>query len=134
MKLSNIVFRNWTGTEANGVQRGPIRVMCADGAPCKDITIEDFAMWTETGSTQLYTCRSAYTGTSKVEFCLKAGSADASYSATTITAKSAPTGYQAAKMPYDLTAAFGTTAYIPVPTWPASFFPGVKPISTLAAK
>ncbi|KAJ6121344.1 hypothetical protein N7512_003809 [Penicillium capsulatum] len=49
VKLNNITIRNWKGTEANGAQRGPIKVKCADGAPCTDFTIEDFAMWTEEG-------------------------------------------------------------------------------------
>lgn len=46
VQLSNITFTNWKGTAANGEERGPIKVICADGAPCTDITIEDFAMWT----------------------------------------------------------------------------------------
>lgn len=53
--------QNWTGTEADGAERGPVKVMCADGAPCTGIDITDFAMWTESGSTQWYSCESAYT-------------------------------------------------------------------------
>lgn len=133
VQLTNIQITNWTGTEANGAQRGPVKIMCADGAPCTGIDITDFAMWTETGDSQWYSCESAYTDTDPAPFCLQEGSGS-SYSATTITATSAPTGYEAATMADDLADSFGTTAEIPIPTaWPASFFPGVAPYSTLAA-
>lgn len=106
--------------------------MCADGAPCT-VDITDFAMWTESGDSQWYSCQSAYTSDSPAPFCLQEGSADASYAATTITATAAPSGYTAPTMAEDLADSFGTTAEIPIPTFPASFFPGVAPISTLAA-
>lgn len=128
VQLTNINFSNWTGTEANGAQRGPIKVVCADGAPCHGITIEDFSMWTETGSSQWYSCRSAYGS----GFCLKSGSSYSSYAATTTTVKTAPTGYTAPTMAADLKSAFGTTASIPIPAIPTSFFPGAKPYTKLA--
>lgn len=133
VQLRNIQISNWTGTEAGGTQRGPVKIMCADGAPCTGIDITDFAMWTESGDSQIYSCRSAYASLDEAPFCLKAGTGNASYSATTITATSAPTGYIAATMADDLADSFGTAASIPIPTWPASFFPGIVPISTLAA-
>ena len=120
--LSNLTFRNWKGTEANGASRGPIKVNCADGAPCTDITISDFAMWTETGSKQWYSCRSGYGS----GFCLKPDTANpTSYAATTTTVSLAPAGYSATTMPDDLSTAFGFTVSIPIPTsWPKSYFPG----------
>lgn len=128
VQLSNINFSNWTGTEANGAQRGPIKMVCADGAPCHNIVITDFDMWTETGSSQFYTCRSAY-GTG---FCLEAGTDYKSYAAVTTTVKTAPAGYAAPTMASDLKAAFGTTVSIPIPAIPTSFFPGATPLSKLA--
>lgn len=127
VQLSNITFKNWKGTEANGASRGPVKVVCADGAPCTDITISDFAMWTEAGSKQWYSCRSAY-GTG---FCLKKGTA-ASYAATTSTQTAAPTGYSAASMAGDLKMDFGTTVSIPIPTLPTSYYPGKTPVSRVA--
>ncbi|KAF1996452.1 glycoside hydrolase family 28 protein [Amniculicola lignicola CBS 123094] len=127
VKLTNVTMKNWKGTEANGAQRGPIKIACADGAPCTELTISDFAMWTETGSKQTYTCRSGYGS----GFCLKA-SGSASYAAVTSTVSAAPSGYSAATMADDLKTAFGTTVSIPIPTMPASFFPGATPISALA--
>ncbi|KIW02996.1 hypothetical protein, variant [Verruconis gallopava] len=128
VQLNNITFKNWKGTEANGAQRGPIKVACADGAPCTDITIEDFAMWTETGSKQFYSCRSGYGS----GFCLKSGTG-ASYAATTTTVTVPPSGYSAPTMAADLASDFGTTLSIPIPTIPTSFYPGVTPVSKLAS-
>lgn len=126
VQLNNITIKNWKGTEANGAQRGPIKVDCAAGAPCTDVTIEDFAMWTESGSYQKEICNNAYGSGA----CLKSGSGG-SYS-TTVTVKTAPTGYSAATMAADLKTAFGTVASIPIPTIPTSFYPGATPISALA--
>lgn len=127
VQLSNIRFSNWTGTEANGAQRGPVKIICADSAPCKNIAVEDLDMWTETGSSQIYTCRSAYGNGA----CLKVGTGS-EYAAVTSTMKIAPTGYLAPTMPDDLKAGFGTTASIPIPTIPTTFFPGATPVSRLA--
>ncbi|KAK8209075.1 hypothetical protein M8818_003769 [Zalaria obscura] len=128
VQLSDITFHNWTGTESYGLQRGPIKVICADGAPCHGITISDFSMWTEEGSAQWYSCESAYGD----GFCLKSGSSYESYAASTTTVSAAPTGYAAPTMAADLKEAFGTTASIPIPAIPTSFFPGVGPFSRLA--
>ena len=123
--------QEWSGTCANGLQRGPVKIMCADGAPCTDLSISDFAMWTETGSKEWYSCRSAY---GDGGFCLRDGSQSTpSYAASTTTISSIPTGYtEAPKMADDLATAFGFTLSIPIPTIPTSFFPGATPISRLA--
>ncbi|KAJ5529817.1 hypothetical protein N7527_003210 [Penicillium freii] len=127
VQLTNVTIKNWKGTEANGAQRGPIKVKCADGAPCTDVTIEDFAMWTESGSSQLYNCESAYGSGA----CLKGGDEHTAYT-TTQTVKSAPSGYSAATMASDLATAFGTASPIPIPAIPTSFYPGATPVSALA--
>lgn len=135
VQLNNIQISNWTGTEANGAARGPVKVMCADGAPCTGVDINDFSMWTESGSKQWYSCRSAYTNLNRSPpmFCLKGGSDHIPYAATTTTITAAPTRYQAPTMAADLASpTWGTTASIPIPTIPASFFPGASPISALA--
>ncbi|KAK4539712.1 hypothetical protein LTR36_010423 [Oleoguttula mirabilis] len=135
VQLDNIVISNWTGTEANGAERGPVKVVCADGAPCTAVDISDFAMWTETGDSQFYTCRSAYTDLhrSPALYCLSGETEYASYAAVTTTVTAAPTGYAAPTMAADLaTPTWGTTAVIPIPTIPSSFFPGTTPIKALA--
>ncbi|KAF1834129.1 rhamnogalacturonase [Decorospora gaudefroyi] len=125
--LSNMTFNNWKGTVANGAARGPVKVVCADKTPCTDITITDLSMWTETGSRNTYQCASGY----GKGFCLKKGTG-ASYAATTSTQTAVPTAHAAAKMKEDLKTAFGISSSIPIPTMPASFYPGTPPISKLA--
>ncbi|KAE8154496.1 pectin lyase fold/virulence factor [Aspergillus avenaceus] len=129
VELSNITLRNWKGTEENGANRGPIKIVCPSEAPCYDINIDDFAMWTEDSSRprQIFSCENAYGS----GFCLKSGSDHAAYEATTSTATAAPSGYSAATMASDLTAAFGTASSIPIPTIPTSFYPGATPYSAL---
>ena len=75
VQLDNIKISNWTGTEADGLERGPVKVMCADGTPCSRVDLMDFHLWTETGDSQWYSCRSAYSNLprSLPLFCLKGG-------------------------------------------------------------
>ncbi|KAL3445995.1 pectin lyase fold/virulence factor [Aspergillus insuetus] len=127
VELNNVTIRNWKGTEANGAQRGPIKVLCAAGAPCTEVTIEDFAMWTETGDEQTYRCENAFGS----GFCLQDGDGSSPYT-TTLTATAAPSGFSAPRMANNLGSAFGTDSEIPVPTIPTSFFPGATPYSALA--
>ncbi|KAI4713588.1 hypothetical protein J4E89_001035 [Alternaria sp. Ai002NY15] len=127
VQLSNLTFKNWKGTVEYGLNRGPVKVVCAEKAPCTDITIEDLAMWTEKGNNNIYQCQNGYGS----GFCLKKGSGSA-YPATTSTQTAAPTGYSAPTMKENLQTAFGTASPIPIPTMPASFYPNTPPITKLA--
>jgi rhamnogalacturonan hydrolase len=129
VQLSNITAKNWRGTQANGAQRGPVKVVCADKAPCTDINVSDIQMWTETGSKNVNICRSGY-GSGE---CLKK-SGTAAYAAVTSTVTTAPTAYSAASMKENLKTAFGTASSIPIPTLPASYYPNTPPISKLAGQ
>lgn len=129
VSLSNITVNNWRGTEANGLRRGPIQVKCADTAPCTDININDFAMWTETSSQQWYSCRSAY-GTGD-RMCIRPDTPDPiAYAETRTTVKAAPPRFKAPTMDRDLSTAFGYIVSITIPTvWPQIYFPGVARLS-----
>lgn len=81
----DLTFKNWKGTCANGATRAPMNVICPSGNPCTGITISEFAMWTEAGSSELYKCANAY-GTGG---CLNTGSSHTAYTSTS-TVKSAP--------------------------------------------
>jgi rhamnogalacturonan hydrolase len=133
VQLSNIKINNWTGTALNGMQRGPLQIKCADGAPCTGVDVTDFEMWTEKGDSQFYSCRSAYTDLQRAEplYCLEGGSAT-KYAITTRTVTTAPTGYAVPKLADDLEKEFGFTVSIPVPSMPTSFFPNQAPIKALA--
>jgi len=126
VKLTDITFKNWKGTCANGNQRAPIQVFCSDAAPCTGITIQDFAMWTDVGSSELYKCRSAYGSGG----CLKGGSGGA-YGATSKTISSPPSGYSAPKMNRDLSSGFALGHSIPIPSLATSYYPGLGLIKPL---
>lgn len=122
---SNISFSNWKGTASNGVQRGPVKLNCPSAVPCTDITVEDFAVWTDSGSSVLYGCQNAYGS----GVCLNDGSSHTAYTSTqTVTTVS---GYSYSTMAGELTAGLGLTASIAIPTMPASFYPGLQPISAI---
>jgi rhamnogalacturonan hydrolase len=124
--FENLSFNNWKGTCANGATRGPINVICPSGAPCIDITISNFAMWTESGSDEYYKCENAWGSGG----CLKSGGSS-SYAVVTQTVTSAPSGYSAPTMPSDLKSGFALTASIPIPAIPTTFYPGATPASKL---
>jgi rhamnogalacturonan hydrolase len=65
----DITFNNWKGTCSDGARRGPIRIICPNGAPCYNIVLENIDIWTEMSSVEYYNCESAY-GTGA---CLKGG-------------------------------------------------------------
>ncbi|KUJ11439.1 pectin lyase-like protein [Mollisia scopiformis] len=125
---TDLTFSNWKGTCADGAVRAPIMAICPTGQPCDGITIEDFAMWTDTGSSEYYKCENAWGSGG----CLVGGSAHTAYAITTQTITAAPSGYSAAKMPNDLASGFAITASIPIPTVPTTFFPGVTPATARA--
>jgi rhamnogalacturonan hydrolase len=81
----NLSFDNWKGTAANGVSRAPINAICPSGTPCTNISITNFAIWTEAGSSILYKCANAYGSGG----CLNSGSKHTTYTSTS-TIKSAP--------------------------------------------
>ncbi|KAH8673320.1 pectin lyase fold/virulence factor [Xylariales sp. PMI_506] len=126
INYSNISFSGWRGTASNGVQRGPIKLDCPAEVPCTDITVEDFAVWTDSGSEVLYVCQNAYGSGACME-----SSGTTSYTTTqTVTSVS---GYSVATMANELTTGFDISSSIPIPTMPQSFFPGSAPISAILA-
>ncbi|TVY84860.1 Rhamnogalacturonase A [Lachnellula suecica] len=124
----DLSFSHWHGTCANGGTRAPIQALCPSGAPCYNIDIEAFYIWTEAGSEVLYKCENAYGAGG----CVKTATAS-SYTAWAITTKTVTSvpvaSYSATTMAADLTAGFALTASIAIPTVPSSFYPGLAPLS-----
>ncbi|KAF9526747.1 rhamnogalacturonase [Crepidotus variabilis] len=127
VQLSNITFKNWDGNVADGVARPPIALICADGAPCSSITLNNVNMWSLTGSA-IAKCESAFgSGLG----CIKSGSATSYAVVTSTMAK--PSGYTTpSTMAGDLSAGYTSVSAIPTPTIPSSFYPGLPAISALA--
>ncbi|KAF8320340.1 rhamnogalacturonase [Clavulina sp. PMI_390] len=128
VELSNIQFTNWDGNVVDGDTRPPVALICADGAPCRGITLSNVNMWSQSGA-GLAKCESAYgTGLG----CIHSGSSYTSYAVTTST-MTEPSGYTTpTSMAGDLTAGFTSISPIPTPTMPSSFFPGRAPYTALA--
>jgi rhamnogalacturonan hydrolase len=84
--FTGLTFSNWKGTCAAGATRGPVNIICPNGNPCDGLVIDDFAMWTDTGTSEWYKCQSAWGSGA----CLVGGSAHTSYAVTTTTIKAAP--------------------------------------------
>ncbi|KZT65507.1 glycoside hydrolase family 28 protein [Daedalea quercina L-15889] len=124
--LENITFKSWDGNVADGVERSPIQILCADEAPCYDIVLTDVYMWSLTDEATMK-CESAYGSGA----CLSSGSSYTSYAVET-TSYTQPSGYSTpTTMAGDLTAGFGSTTLIPTPTIPTTFYPGRPQISPL---
>jgi rhamnogalacturonan hydrolase len=80
VQLSNLLWKDWDGYVVDGSKRAPVQLICADGAPCYNITLTNVNMWAS-NNVASYKCRSAYgTGVS----CIKANSGShTSYAAVT---------------------------------------------------
>lgn len=125
ISYSNISFSGWTGTCEDGTERGPIKIDCPEGVPCTDITVEDFSVWTDDGDEVYYVCQNAYGDGA----CLNSADASTAYSTTLTVTTSADSSYST--MDNELTTGYDISASIPIPTMPASFYPGRSPISAI---
>lgn len=125
ISYSNISFSDWTGTCEDGTQRGPVKVDCPESVPCTDITVENFNVWTDEGDEIYYVCQNAYGEGA----CLN--SADASTAYTTTQTIATAGDYSYSTMDNELTTGYDISASIPIPTLPASFYPGRAPISAI---
>lgn len=125
ISYSNITFSGWKGTCEDGTQRGPVKINCPEATVCTDITVEDFAVWTDTDDDEvLYVCENAYGSGA----CLS-DSGDSAYT-TTQTVTSAG-DYTYTTMDNELSTGYDISSSIPIPTMPASFYPGRDPISAI---
>lgn len=95
----------------DGVARPPVALICADDAPCQDITLSNVSVWSQTGNA-VAKCESAYgTGLG----CIKSGTSFTSYATVTST-MTIPPGYTApATMVGDLKSGFTSVSPIPTP-------------------
>lgn len=125
INYSNISFSGWSGTCADGTERGPIKMNCPEAVPCTDITVEDFSVWTDSGDSVLYGCQNAYGKGA----CLNSADATTAYSSTQTITTSGDASYET--MANELTTGWDISSSIPIPTMPASFYPGRQPISAI---
>ncbi|GAB7357641.1 hypothetical protein MBLNU459_g0138t1 [Dothideomycetes sp. NU459] len=115
--LSGLTFSNWTGSLANGIQRGAVVIRGSDIVPLQDITLEDFDMWSLYSDKVVNQCKNVY-GTG---MCIQAASGTAAYT-TSVTSTVSPTGWTSPAAPTWAVTGYGTTIPIPIYT-PAVFWP-----------
>ncbi|KAF5668770.1 murein transglycosylase [Fusarium denticulatum] len=118
---SNMTFSGWSGTCADGHQRGPIKFNCPADVPCTDMQVDDFTVGSNKGDTVEHVCKNAYGSGA----CLKKGDGGAYTTTQTVDAASAATQ----TMDGELENGLGLTVSIAIPTIRPSFFPGVAAIS-----
>lgn len=117
VSLSNLIFRNITGSVANGASRPPLYLIGNDLLLAQNVTIEDISLWTESGTyvvnkiSNIYGYGDDVYGPNDGLGILPAGTTDANTlptftSAYTITAS--PTGWVAPAFP---TWAVASTGY-----------------------
>ncbi|CVL08698.1 probable rhamnogalacturonase A precursor [Fusarium mangiferae] len=118
---TNMTFSGWSGTCADGHQRGPIKFNCPADVPCTDMQVDDFAVGSNKGDTVEHVCKNAYGSGA----CLKEGDGGAYTTTQTVDAASAATP----TMDGEIENGLGLTVSIAIPTIRPSFFPGVAAIS-----
>ncbi|PNP78638.1 hypothetical protein FNYG_07984 [Fusarium nygamai] len=118
---TNMTFSGWSGTCADGHQRGPIKFNCPADVPCTDMQVDDFTVGSNKGDTVEHVCKNAYGSGA----CLKEGDGGAYTTTQTVDAASAAIQ----TMDGELENGLGLTVSIDIPTIRPSFFPGVAAIS-----
>ncbi|GFN18212.1 putative rhamnogalacturonase [Aspergillus tubingensis] len=126
--LSNLVFKNFSGSVADGALRPPLYLFASDLTFATNVTVEEFSVWTETGTTVVNKISNIF-GTGDDSYgendgieTLQSGESPYTYTSTyTITAS--PTNWQAPSTPtWALpSTGYGTASpipvYTPAPLW-----------------
>ncbi|TGO30654.1 hypothetical protein BPAE_0004g01120 [Botrytis paeoniae] len=128
--LTNITFRNFTGSIQNGAQRPALYLLASDYIPATNVTIKDVTVWTESGSTSVNHISNIFGqgdnvyGTNDGLVSLGAGENPKTKTYTsTYTITSAPTGWATPTWPSWAvpTTGYGTAVpipvYTPAPLW-----------------
>ncbi|TGO44810.1 hypothetical protein BCON_0459g00040 [Botryotinia convoluta] len=128
--LTNITFRNFTGSIQNGAQRPALYLLASDYIPATNVTIKDVTVWTESGSTSVNHISNIFGqgdnvyGTNDGLVSLGAGeNPKAKTYTSTYTITSAPTGWATPAWPSWAvpTTGYGTAVpipvYTPAPLW-----------------
>ncbi|KAI3546968.1 murein transglycosylase [Colletotrichum abscissum] len=120
--LSNLVFRNFSGSVADGAKRPPLYLIANDLTYATNVTVEEFSLWTESGTSVVNKISNIFGagdnsyGTGNGIKSLAAKASPAPYTSTyTITAS--PTGWKAPPSP---TWALPNTGYgtdVPIPVY-----------------
>ena len=60
VEIDSLTFSNWAGTIIDGTAVPPIQLHCSPELLCGNLQVDEFNIWTETGSSEVYKCQNAY--------------------------------------------------------------------------
>ncbi|KAI8296717.1 Rhamnogalacturonase A [Colletotrichum sp. SAR11_240] len=107
--LSNLVFKNFSGSVADGAKRPPLYLIANDLTYATNVTVEDFSLWTESGTYVVNKISNIF------------GNGDNSYGAgdgiRSLSSKQSPTAYTST---YTISTKPTGWAVPPSPTWAAA--------------
>ncbi|KAF4962764.1 hypothetical protein FSARC_9168 [Fusarium sarcochroum] len=120
--LSNIAFKNFSGSVADGAKRPPLFLVANDLSFATNVTIEDVSIWTESGTSVVNKISNIYGhgddsyGKADGIKSLASGQSPTPYTSTyTVTAK--PTGWTAPSLPTWAAASTGYGTDVPIPVY-----------------
>ncbi|KAH7208687.1 pectin lyase fold/virulence factor [Fusarium oxysporum] len=120
--LSNLVFKNFSGSVADGSKRPPLFLVANDLSFATNVTVEDFSIWTESGPSVVNKISNIFGhgdnsyGQANGIKSLSSGQAPTAYTSTyTVTAT--PTGWAAPSFPTWAAASTGYGTDVPIPVY-----------------
>ncbi|KAK1672838.1 pectin lyase fold/virulence factor [Colletotrichum godetiae] len=120
--LSNLIFRNFSGSVADGAKRPPLYLTANDLTYATNVTVENFSLWTESGNSVVNKISNIFGtgdnsyGTGNGIKSLGAKASPAPYTSTyTITAS--PTGWTAPPSPIWAVPNTGYGTDVPIPVY-----------------
>ncbi|KAH8690903.1 endo-rhamnogalacturonase F [Talaromyces proteolyticus] len=126
--LSNLIFRNFSGSVANGASRPPLYLTANDLTFATNVTVKEFSVWTESGTSVVNKINNIF-GTGDDSYGLHNGIASLSagqtpYTCTSVyTITASPTNWQPPSTPTWAvpSTGYGTASpipvYTPAPLW-----------------
>ncbi|KAM0319825.1 hypothetical protein ACHAO8_000867 [Botrytis cinerea] len=122
--LTNITFRNFTGSIQDGAKRPALYLLASDYIPATNVTIKDVTVWTESGSTSVNHISNIFGqgddvyGTNDGLVSLGAGEDPKTKTYTsTYTVTSAPTGWATPTWPSWAVSTTGYGTAVPIPVY-----------------
>ncbi|KAF5616939.1 murein transglycosylase [Fusarium sp. NRRL 25303] len=120
--LSNLVFKNFSGSVADGSKRPPLFLVANDLSFATNVTVQDFSVWTESGTSVINKISNIFGhgdnsyGQANGIKSLSSGQAPTAYTSTyTVTAT--PTGWKAPSFPTWAAASTGYGTDVPIPVY-----------------
>jgi len=120
--LSNLVFKNFTGSVADGARRPPLYLISNDLTFATNVSVSDFSLWTESGSDVVNKINNVFATSSNLNDAtdgietLAVGATPVAYTSI-ITITATPTGWVEPTSPTWAAASTGYGTDVPIPVY-----------------